>query len=152
MFNIEASANDTHYVPKSKRMWTYELTARMHRIMEDMLTKLARYTLVYLGPDKSRPHPRLQRLNRHAPSGTMRAAHLLMMASVFTAQAADTIPQARHVPQWDTASGLIGIDNRCSGCMSHEAAEFTGELRDCKRVIKGFGGTRYYNIKIGTLK
>ena len=36
--------------------------------------------------------------------------------------------------------------------MSHEAADFTGELKDCKRVIKGFGGTRHYNIKVGTIK
>jgi hypothetical protein len=74
------------------------------------------------------------------------------MTSVFSADVADTTPLARHVPQWDTNSVIIGIDNRCSGCMSHEAADFTGELKDCKRVIKGFGGTRHYNIKVGTLK
>ena len=95
MFNIEAtSANDTHYVPKSKRMWTYGLTAKLHIIMEDMLTKLAQYTQVYLGPDKFRPHPSPNRLNRHAPRGNKRAAHLLMMTSVFTAHAADTKPLA----------------------------------------------------------
>ena len=54
---------------------------------------------------------------------------------------------ARHVQQWDTDSGIIGIDNCCSGYMSHEAVDFTGHLKDCKRVKQGFGGTRHYNIK-----
>ena len=75
-------------------MWTYGLTAKLHIIMEDMLTTLAQYTQVYLGPDKFRPHPSPNRLNRHAPRGNKRAAHLLMMTSVFTAHAADTKPLA----------------------------------------------------------
>ena len=74
------------------------------------------------------------------------------MISIFSADVADTTPLARYVPQWDTDSVIIGIDNRCSGCMSHEAADFTGHLKDSKRVIQGFGGTRHYNINVGTLK
>ena len=74
------------------------------------------------------------------------------MTSVFPYHVTDTTPLARHVPQWDTDSVIIGIYNRYSECMSHEATDFTGDLKDCERVIIGFWGTRYYNIKVGTLK
>ena len=119
--------------------------------MENMPTHLEQYAQAHLGPTKVRPQPRPCRLGNHAPRGKLKRAHLLMMISVFSARVADTTPLARYVPQWDTDSGIIGIDNRCSGCMSHEAADFTGDLKDCTRVIKGFGGTRHYNIKVGTL-
>eukprot|EP00978_Attheya_sp_CCMP212_P032841 scaffold129914_cov59-Attheya_sp.AAC.1 len=56
-----------------------------------------------------------------------------------------------HSATFDTDSGLIGVDNRCSGCISHIAEDFIGELRDSGRVIKGFGGTKTTGIKIGTL-
>eukprot|EP00978_Attheya_sp_CCMP212_P030428 scaffold111925_cov48-Attheya_sp.AAC.1 len=38
-----------------------------------------------------------------------------------------------------------------TGCISHIAEDFIGELRDSGRVIKGFGGTKNTGIKIGTL-
>ena len=52
---------------------------------------------------------------------------------------------------FDTDSYPIGIDNRCSGCISHQASDFTGPLVDSNRTIKGFGGTKTKNVKIGTL-
>ena len=53
---------------------------------------------------------------------------------------------------FDTDSGSVGIDNRCSGCMSDKASDFDGELRPVKRTIKGFGGSKTYNVMMGTLK
>ena len=53
---------------------------------------------------------------------------------------------------FDTDSAPVGVDNRCSGCISHKVTDFIGELVDCNRVIKGFGSTRTTNIKMGTIK
>ena len=53
---------------------------------------------------------------------------------------------------FDTDSQEIGVDNRCTGCISHVAEDFIGPLQDCNRSIKGFGGTRTTNIKIDTLR
>jgi len=53
---------------------------------------------------------------------------------------------------FDTDSGPVGIDNRCSACISHEADDFVGPLLDCNRAIKGFGGTRTVGIKMGTIR
>ena len=55
--------------------------------------------------------------------------------------------------RFDTDSDDIGIDNRCSACISHvESDYFEGPLRKSDRVVKGFGGSRTRNVKIGTLK
>ena len=36
--------------------------------------------------------------------------------------------------------------------MSNKSTDFDGELRPAKRVIKGFGGSRTYNVIMGTIK
>ena len=54
--------------------------------------------------------------------------------------------------RFDTDSAPMGIDNRCSGCISHVAEDFIGGLNDSNKTIKGFWGTRTSNIKIGTLR
>ena len=56
-----------------------------------------------------------------------------------------------NVVRFDTDSAPVGIDNRCTGCISHIAEDFVGQLRDSDKSIKGFGGSRAPNIKIGTL-
>ena len=53
---------------------------------------------------------------------------------------------------FDTDSGPVGIDNRASGCMSGNVDDFIGTLQPVSRTIKGFGGSRVYNVSICTLK
>ena len=36
--------------------------------------------------------------------------------------------------------------------MSHDPEDFVGDLQECKRTIKGLGGSNHYNMYIGTLK
>ena len=57
----------------------------------------------------------------------------------------------QHIATFDTDSELIGVDNRCTACISHEASDFITELVPTKRTIKGFGGTRTANVMTGTL-
>ena len=51
-----------------------------------------------------------------------------------------------------TNSFSIGVDNRCSGCISHTVEDFVGPLKDCHRVIKGFGGTKTTKVNKVTIK
>jgi hypothetical protein len=53
---------------------------------------------------------------------------------------------------FDTNSGPVGMDDRCAACTSHQIEDFEGHLVDSNRSIKGFGGTRTTNVKIGALK
>jgi hypothetical protein len=45
----------------------------------------------------------------------------------------------------------ISIANRCTGCISYQIEDFEAPLQEGNRAIKGFGGTRTRNIKIGTI-
>ena len=54
--------------------------------------------------------------------------------------------------RFDTDSARIGIDNRCSGCISHRVEDFEGPLTDTDKTIRGFGGSRISNIKMGTIR
>ena len=46
----------------------------------------------------------------------------------------------QNTAYFDTDSMPIGIDNRCSACISHDIRDFVGTLQECNRTIKGFGG------------
>ena len=56
------------------------------------------------------------------------------------------------IATFDTDSELVGIDNRSSVCMSPHRSDFIGKLIKSKRFIKAFGGTKSFDIYIGTLK
>ena len=53
---------------------------------------------------------------------------------------------------FDTDSEQVGIDNRCSACISHKIEDFIGTPVQTKRTIKGFGGAKVSNIMKGTIK
>jgi hypothetical protein len=56
-----------------------------------------------------------------------------------------------RLTRFDTNSDVIGIDNRCSGCISHVQDDFMDTLHPTTRVIRGFGGSRTMTVSIGTL-
>ena len=64
---------------------------------------------------------------------------------------ATKIPQRDNTIRVDTDSAPIGIDNRCSLCVSNVAEDFVGDLVDTNRQIKSFGGLFSQNVKMGTL-
>ena len=76
--------------------------------------------------------------------GKLLTCHAVM---VFSAAA-----RSSNVVAFDTDSGEVGINNRASGCFSHVISDFVGPMRDCNKVVKGFGGSRTSNVKMGTLK
>ena len=57
-----------------------------------------------------------------------------------------------YTATFDTDSHPLGIDNRCTACISHDVKDFIGPLTDTDKSIKGFGGTTQGQVKIGTLK
>ena len=73
-----------------------------------------------------------------------------VIINVAVAMQAKSAAEERTI-QFDTDSVPVGIDNRCSACISHKAEDFIGQLKDSSKSIKGFGGARTTNIKVGTL-
>ena len=61
------------------------------------------------------------------------------------------IPGEQRLVKIDTDSDSIGIDNRCSACISHRIEDFVGNPTESKRTIRGFGGAQTRNIMTGTI-
>jgi hypothetical protein len=103
--------------------------------------------------ENTRPDPariaRYGRYRRNRPGWRPRGTALAM--SVLAMQAHATVATKRQT-SFDTDAETIGIDNRCSGCISHLRADFVGELRPSNRVVKGFAGSRTTNAQVGTLR
>ena len=89
------------------------------------------------------------KLRKKSNRGSNRKQHKITAFTVLAMQASSTIGE--RVTQFDTDSVPIGIDNRCSACISHKAEDFIGELKDTTKTIKGFAGSRTTNVKVGTL-
>ena len=73
----------------------------------------------------------------------------------YTAIIAMSTHQSYHVSEsvaFDTDSQLVGIDNRCSACIRHVCEDMPSELLPCHWSIKGFGGSKVWNIWHGTIK
>jgi hypothetical protein len=147
-----------NYTPKSKRKWTRPIS-RIYTVLEKKLWSyainkidewearlkvrkrmtIARKMAIKRDRDrqvKSRPAARPKWL-----------ATMAFAAVVMSAEAGKHDNQAR----FDTDSILVGVDNRATACMSDSINDFEGELIKTKRAVKGFHGTKSYNVMMGTL-
>ena len=131
----DIQVNDSGYVPKSKRNKTWirinSMTTwcRKQRgiIVQTLQDKMPQYTR----------HVRLKRAYR-----TEKQAHkkrhpgrIRMLAFAAVAMNAHASALDANIP-FDSDSEPIGIDNRCSGCISHRIEDFDGPLIDSNRSIK----------------
>jgi hypothetical protein len=106
-----------------------------------------------LGPPRRRRCVSSCRITRQRPlSGHDKKSRAIGLALSVLAMNAKTAIATERVAHFDTDSEWIGVDNRCSGCISHVRSDFVSELKASNRVVKGFGGSRTTNVKIGTLR
>jgi hypothetical protein len=80
----------------------------------------------------------------------LRPRYTYTRCMILAATAIMAMPSVNHrihatkeCEPFDTDSSTVGIDNRCSGCISHINEDFVGELKKTDRVIKGFGGATF---------
>jgi hypothetical protein len=84
--------------------------------------------------------------------GSSRSRFALTAMTVLAVQA-NASAAGKHMVRFNTHSDAgVGVDNRCSGCILHVKSDFVGDLKTCNRTLKGFGGTKMYRVKMGTLK
>ena len=152
------SENDLRkpYTPKSKRGWWYSTTNRIKAFGKQTLQTIEQR--IHDWKTRARHRARYKRLRTVAQNIHGRkygrqwgrsTVRIMAMTTVIMSARQGTFGE--HQVTFDTDSGPIGIDNRCSGCISHLSTDFVGELRTCNRAIKGFGGTRTFNVKTGTI-
>ena len=75
-----------------------------------------------------------------------------VLANVALACPAKQIASQERIVKFDTNAKPIGVDNRCSACISPYIEDFIRPLEDTNKTIKGFAGARTNNPKIGPLR
>jgi hypothetical protein len=97
---------------------------------------------------------RLKRPSSIRSSPPRRYSSRLLRLYVTAVIAMDAGIKERSVSQvdpFDTDSETVGIDNRASGCITHVRSDIPGEVKVCHRAVKGFGGSRQFNVYTGTI-
>ena len=72
--------------------------------------------------------------------------------TIKPAMAMQTINKQERVVSIGPDAFEIGVDTRCSACISGYIQDFEGDLQDSTRTIQGFMGARTALVKRGTLK
>ena len=135
--------NDSTYTPKSKknRVWIW-----MKKHIGIIVLKVYAVILnieTYMKIERKR--------NCEKRRNTIRRKKILMsIACTATAMKAELDKRLNVVP-FDSDSAPVGVDNRCSACISYIPEDFTGDLEDSDRTVKGFAGSKTTGIKVGTL-
>ena len=60
--------------------------------------------------------------------------------------------KSARMSHFDIDSFEIGVDNRCSRCISHQIDDFIGQLRDSRHTIRSFGGSQTATVKVGIIQ
>ena len=154
----DPQANDP-YVPKSKR-WTkvnmvtawgsrivHSAVGCIEKYIQNMRTKArVRRAIRSIG----RPSTMYHKLSRaqKGQKGRNRARQLTILVAIAISTDHTKTYQAM---QFDTDSGPIGIDNRCTACISHKVQDFDGPLIEVGSSIRGFAGSKTTGVMKGTL-
>ena len=69
-----------------------------------------------------------------------------------TAVAMITTIKHYNTSTFDIDSVPVGIDNRCSACISHDINDFVGEVQKLDKIIGGYAGNKTTNFKTGTIR
>lgn len=142
-------ANDSSYVPKSQRTylmnWAHLMTAWFRIKWEVMTSKIESMRTTCRNQRKIRKSKRVAAVMQLPPERKSKGRVYLAFAAL--AMQANTAGAYENNIAFDTDSGPVGIDNRCTACISNRIEDFEGQLVDSNRSIKGFGGTRTPNVK-----
>ena len=80
-----------------------------------------------------------------------RTSPWLIMDMAAVAMSAQEKTNFDHKISFDKDSVPIGVDNRCTDCISHRIEEFEGPMVNSGQQIKDSGGTKTANVQMGTI-
>ena len=138
--------NTFKYTPKSKQ-WSILKGLKKWYLLK--LTKIEIYVNTNI---KTRRHKCRNKSTHSTQQNKLHGTthkHLAMSLIAIQANVGNT---SAHTITFDTDAQPIGVDNRCTACISHQITDFIGTMRDTDRRIKGFGGTHTHPLKQGTLR
>ena len=127
MYPFSNEANE--YIPKRKRNKIYQMLNRKGHMCTKIIEKTIDLILIKLTSKHTCKNMRKSRYTKR--SNTYRYAYTVV---ALEAKANKRMNTAR----FDTDLAPVGIDYRCTGCISHVAEDFLGPLHDSGKAIKGF--------------
>jgi hypothetical protein len=146
--------NELKYVPKSQISYAKKWAITMNTWFTELLTwtgdKIIKYGECVEMRNRRKKVYRAYNTTKRREKGTQNKQMKMIVFAAIAMQAKGSFAQQERT-HFDTDSEPIGIDNRCTGCISHKIEDFEGTLVDSTRAIKGFGGSRTSNVKIGTI-
>ena len=145
LYGHSEGVNERAYVPKRYRNSGYRrMINASWRFITNIGAKILNHAESITTSHRQRSTTRVNLRRR-----TCKERLLLSACAALACQAQKT--HWEHRVSFDTDSFDIGIDNRCSACISGTPEDFIGPLRDSTRTIKGFMGAKTTNVKVGTL-
>jgi hypothetical protein len=131
----------TAYIPKSYR-WTYKgvVWKRTERARDTANLAIDKWNYA---------------VHRVDPEGSMNTLQVLSAMCFSSSSEGDPDKEMdgkERETTYDIDSVQVGIDNRCSGCISHVSSDFVGVLKRSDKCIRGFGGTTTRRVMTGTLR
>jgi hypothetical protein len=88
---------------------------------------------------------------KNAKEKNLSKGEMIAMAVIAMESTGKDVPRSKLV-QFDTDSMTVGIDNRCTACISNRREHFVGELTPGRKVIKGFHGSKTTEVMSGTIQ
>lgn len=142
---------------RRSRSWIKRMMVRIFRAGTKIWSNNDRYASTWKCPSATKTRISLVRLElarhqreiRKSPHERKHAAINLLAYWVLAMPV--TAKDKPRQAIFDTDSSEIGVDNRCSACISSVIEDFEAPPTICKRVIRGFGGTKTSNVMQGTL-
>ena len=156
----EIRSNDARYtyIPRHRRWnrinWLKnKASIAMRKISHNLESHISRYNKSFEHRMKNKQRQKIaSKYNHYVHKSATRTTAITAMAALIAMSASPT-PIYANATTFDTDSKAVGIDNRCSACISHDIRDFIGPLHDSNRTIKGFGGvTHRSTIMSGTIK
>ena len=134
--------NDTEYTPNASRC---KRSTWLKKKTQEVITALTnKLSMVMI---RMASHPMMATRKQK-----VKLIHSIRYIQVYSAMAMTLrLNINAQVSRFDTDSGSIGIDNRCSACTSHVPEDFVDTLTDSSKTIKGFAGSKTKGVKVGTL-
>ena len=143
---IEQTPTDRKEVKRRDQVWTKSFQ-QMTRIMRPIIQSVTDY----VESIQTRPRTHNTHFSRQKVHYTTGFTHTMAYTAIITM----SMHQSYHISEsivFDTDSQVVGIDNHCSACITHVCEDMPGELIPCHQSIKGFGGSKVWNVWHGTIK
>ena len=133
------------YVPKSQRSRYNRLMAQSSLVLKSWLKQGFEKIEMYVSNWKTRKKClKMSSIARKHSNTYSRSTRILALQAVAMSATANA---SYNHQMFDTDSCPVGIDNRCSDCISHKIEDFIDTPMDSNRINKGFGGSTTNNVK-----